>query len=321
MKLLQVAFTAVLWLMPLLVAEGRALKGQVLLVGQYDEKTPAVNVEVILMETGDSDSTKANGLFRLFLPDKFKSGEQMTLLVTKKDWRIQYPLDGEFHIPEHLDKEIVKVWLLPLGSKKFWTENRIEKFIRDTAEKARQQVRPEGKPEEIDFARYIKEWATQYGFSAQQAKAEIDNWIAEVQKKQNDPYKLGLAAYAEKHFGKAGELFTLSAEAKVKRLEELSQKQENLTEEIIRDFRLAGDAEYNNYAFTKALTAYQRALSHVAKEKNKRPLLWSALVSEVASAHQQIGTRTKGPAVHTHLAEAVSAYRNALQVYTRKQLA
>jgi hypothetical protein len=113
--------------------------------------------------------------------------------VKKKDWRIQYPLDGEARVPDDLDKELVDIHLLPVGSKKFWSADRIEKFIRDTAEKSKEQVRLEGKPQEIDFSRYIKDWAVQYGFSAQQAKAGIDKWVAETDKK-NDPYQLGLAA-------------------------------------------------------------------------------------------------------------------------------
>ena len=308
-----------LWLLPTLVfAQGQILKGQVLLVGPYDETTPAVSVDVMLKQTGDSVTTLAGGLFRLYLPDQFKAGEEITLLVTKPDWRIQCPLDGETHIPADLDKDLIEIRLLPLGSKKFWSADRIEKFIQDTAEKAKQQVTLEGRPEDIDFSRYIKEWATQYGFSAQQAKAEIDQWVAEVQQRQDDLYKLGLAAYAEKNFGKAGELFTLSAKTKAKQLEALDQERERLTEETIRDFRLAGDAEYNNYRFDKTLLAYQQALSYVSQKQ--RPRLWAKLTSEVAKAHLQIGIRTQGPAVHEHLNAVIAALRNALQVHTRARL-
>ena len=308
-----------LWLLPTLgLAQGQILKGQVLLVGDHDETKPAVGVDVILKQTGDTVTTVAGGLFRLYLPDRFKAGEEITLLVTKPDWRIQYPLDGEIHIPADRDKDHIEIRLLPLGSKKFWSADRIEKFIQDTAEKAKQQVTREGRSEDIDFSRYIKEWATQYGFSAQQAKTEIDQWIAEVQQKQDNLYKLGLAAYAEKNFGKASELFTLSAKTKAKQLEVLDQERERLTEETIRDFRLAGDAEYNNYRFDKALSAYQQALGYVSKKQ--RPQLWAALTDRVASAHLQIGIRTQGPAVHEHLSAAVTAHNNVLQIHTRTQL-
>jgi hypothetical protein len=50
-------------------------------------------------------------------------------------------------------------------------------------------VKPEGKPEEIDFSRYIKDWVAKYGFNAQQAREEIDKWIVDIEKNQNDLYK------------------------------------------------------------------------------------------------------------------------------------
>ena len=70
----------------------------------------------------------------------------------------------------------------------------------------------------MDFSRAIKDWAVKYGFSAQQAKEEIDKWIAEVKATEDDPHKLGLAAFAEKNFRKARQLFTVSAEQKTQRL-------------------------------------------------------------------------------------------------------
>jgi hypothetical protein len=90
-----------------------------------------------------------------------------TLQIDKPDWRIRYPLEGEARIPADLDKELVQVQLLPVGSKLFWTHDRIEKLISDMAEKSKQQVTPEGRAETIDFSRYIKDWSAKYGFSAQ----------------------------------------------------------------------------------------------------------------------------------------------------------
>jgi uncharacterized protein HemY len=75
-----------------------------------------------------------------------------------------------------------------------------------------------------DFGRYIKEWALQYGFSAEEAQAEIDRWVAEVQRKEDDFYKLGLAAFAEKNFGKAEELFRESAAVNAQRMRESERR-------------------------------------------------------------------------------------------------
>ena len=299
------------------VVGAKDLKGQVVLVGLNDELGPAIGVDVTLKETGDTVRTKAQGLFRLFLPDSFKAGEEITVLIDESGWLIQYPLDGEIRIPANLERAVVEVRLLPVGSEKLWSHDRFEKFIADTAEKAKQQVTPNGKPNDVDFDRYIKDLATKLGFSADDAKEQIDQWVAEVQE-QDDPYKLGLAAYAEKNFGKASELFMESAESKAKQLEALTQETETLSEETVRDFRLAGDAEYNNYAFSKALSAYQRALGYISKDQ--QPRRWAAVVSDIGLAHVEIGTRTEGPALQEHLSNAVTAYGNALEVYTRELL-
>ena len=201
-------------------------------------------------------------------------------------------LDGETPIPDDPQKALVEVRLLPVGSKLFWTHDRIEKFIQDTAEQSKQQVKPEGKPEEIDFSRYIKDWAAKYGFNAQQAREEIDKWIADIEKNQNDLYKLGLAAFAKKNFGEASALFNESAELKAKKLEVVKQQEKTLTEEVVRDFRLAGDAHYNNYIFDQALQAYQRAL-RLCYQRPDTPIV-GCDHARYWWTHTELGNRTAG---------------------------
>src|SRR5262249_17438626 len=151
------------------------------------------------------------------------------------------------------------------------SHNHLEKLIQDLAEKTKQQLTPDNKP--VDFSRYIKDWATRYGFSAQQAKEEIDKWIAEVKENQDDLSKLGLAAFAEKNFRKASQLFNESAEQKAKRLAEVKKEEGTLIEEIVRDFVRAGHSHVSNYLFEDALKAYQHALSYVTREQS--PQLWA----------------------------------------------
>jgi len=104
------------------------------------------------------------------------------------------------------------VLLLPVGSPKFLSPTHLEKLFQELAEKSKQQLAPDNKP--VDFSRAIKDWAEKYGFSAQQAKEEIDKWIAEVKANEDDPYKLGLAAFSQKNFAEASKLFNESAESK-----------------------------------------------------------------------------------------------------------
>jgi hypothetical protein len=181
--------TRLLWLITLLLltppsaaAAARELQGQILLVGEQGETVPAVNVDVTLRETGHSVSTLAQGLFRLPLPDLLRAGDRVALLVDKPDWVIQYPLEGEVRIPADLVRDTVVVHLLPKGSKRLWTDDRIERFIEDMMAKAREEVRPEGRPQDIDLSRYIKDWATRYGFGLAEAEREIERWVAEVER-------------------------------------------------------------------------------------------------------------------------------------------
>jgi tetratricopeptide (TPR) repeat protein len=297
-------------------AKDQFLLGRVVQVGELEELKPVVGQEVTL-EAGDTARTKEGGRFRIFLKDVFKPGSRIKLLVEKEGWRIQYPLEGETRVPDDLEKEVIEIRLLPVGSKKFWSADRIEKFIRDMAEKAKTQVKLEGKPQDVDFSRYIKDWAVQYGFSPQQAKAEIDKWAAEAERK-NDPYQLGLAAYAKKNFGEAGKLFEESAGEKVRRAHEASTTARRFTEEAIRDFRLAGDAHTNNYQFDQALVAYRKATELISRAD--QPGLWADLTVAVGVAAYEIGIRAEGDSIHQHLNTAVAAYRAALTVYTKEQL-
>jgi tetratricopeptide (TPR) repeat protein len=312
-------------LIPAAGVAGTTLRGKVMLVGAHHELMPAEGVMVTLEETGDSERTKAGGLFNLPLPDAFGAGERITVQVDKEGWRIQYPLDGELRVSEPTDRGRVAIRLLPLGSKKWWSDDRIEKFIADIAVRAKEQIGGEKEKQTPDFGRYIKEWATQYGFSVEEAWAEIERWVSEVQQKQDDLYKLGLAAFAEKNFARANELFLDSVTVNAERMRETerhieAQKQrvEEYREATILDYCLAGDAAYNDYAFTKALDAYRAALDFT--DQGQRPRQWAEVTMDVAKANYQIGVRTEGPAVQQRLAEAVAAYRAALEVYTRALL-
>jgi len=120
-------------------------------------------------------------------------------------------LDGELPIPAPTSRERVEIRLLKLGSKRWWSDDRIEKFIADTANRAKEQIAADEGQRTPNFGCYIKEWAIQYGFSAEQAKAEIDRWVAEVRAKQDDFYRLGRAAFAEQNFDQAHRIFLDSA--------------------------------------------------------------------------------------------------------------
>jgi tetratricopeptide (TPR) repeat protein len=127
-----------------------------------------------------------------------------------------------------------------------------------------------------------------------------------------------LAAFAKKNFSEASALFNESGELKAKKLEEVKQQEKTLTDEVVRDFRLTGDAHYNNYAFHQALQAYQRALGYIVKQQT--PQLWAAIMLDIGRTHTELGNRTAGLDIHTHLTAAMRAYNQALEMYTRETL-
>ena len=290
----------------------RTLKGQVFLVGQDEEMVPAQRVGVTF--AGHIGLTNEEGLFSIGIPISYKAGEKITLTTNKEGWRIWYPLDGETIIPADLNKDLIRVRLLPKGSKRFWTDDRIEKFIQDLIEKVKLEVQAAAIKQEIDFSGYIKEWASKYGFTAQELKTQIDQWVSEAEQ-QNDPHKLGLAAFAKKNFGQASTLFTKSARAKVERLKHLEEQQETLSQEAVMAFRLAGRAHYSYYAFDNALAAFQEALQYLSKDKT--PHLWAGVMNDVGLAHKELGIRTDISAAHEHHDAAASAFRQALEVCIR----
>jgi tetratricopeptide (TPR) repeat protein len=120
----------------------RELRGKVFHLGENGEEVVEAGIIVTLQENGASDDANDQGIFRLSLllssGGTFKAHDPVTLSSDKPGWRIRYPLDGELRIPPNLDREIVKVELLPAGSKLFWTHDRLEKFIRDLSEKVKQ---------------------------------------------------------------------------------------------------------------------------------------------------------------------------------------
>jgi tetratricopeptide (TPR) repeat protein len=297
----------------------RDLRGAVLLEGADGETEPAPNLDVTLRNTGLSVATDVHGVFLLPLPDALGGGDPITLLVDKPDWVIHHPLEGEARVPADLLRQTVEIRLLPKGWKGLLTHERLARLIADVADQAKEEVRLGGSPQEIDFSRYLKDWATRYGFGLEQVQTEIDRWVVEVERNQQDLYELGLAAYAKKNFAEAFRLGLEAGEAGARRLERIRKKERDEVEKTVRNFRLAGDAAYADYAFAKALDAYRRALGVLVREE--APELRAATLMDVAKAHYQLGIRVGGAEAQAHLAEAVAAYRQALEVRTFEDLA
>lgn len=206
----------------------RLLKGKVYSLSASGEKVAEKKITVTFELTGNSDDTNDLGIFMLPLPPAYRASEPVKLAINKPGWRI--PNDGNVRVPFDLEKDLAKVELVPSKPEEFWSEARVEDLIKTVAEKSVQQAPAKGEEEKIDFSRYIKDWAEKYGYSAQQAKEEIDKWIAEVEAAPNNDKQLGLAEFAKKNFGEAARHFEASATQKAALLAETRRQQQALAE-------------------------------------------------------------------------------------------
>ncbi|MCP4676050.1 MAG: hypothetical protein GY854_11200 [Deltaproteobacteria bacterium] len=247
------------------------LQGEVFWFIGNEKKTEA-GLFVTIKESGRTDDTNDRGVFRIALPEHFKAGRVVTLTLDKAGMAIYRPLEGRLEIP-HDPMRIVEVELLPLGAKLFLQEDRIEKFVESVATRPKPE---DGSKVEIDFSREIRDWATRYGFSAEQAKVEVDRWIANVKKNhRGDLNRLGLVAFAENKFEEAAKRFHEHGEWTENELEKIRTARERLaTEEsrfrleAARAFRLEGEAHSNGDQFDKAVIAYRRALGYVTRTES-----------------------------------------------------
>ena len=236
---------------------------------------PVANANVTLEQTGEVVTSNSAGLFFVPLSPEFLEGEEIKFNIDVPGYAIFQPVEGRTRIPQQLQKDVVIFELLPRGSPKFFSHEHLTALLKSAAEKSTEQVREQNK-EKVppELGRYLKDWALQYGFGIEQVKAEVDRWVGEVEQKQANSYELGLAAFAKKNFTQAGSLFQESASHKERKLLQAREREQQLLEETIRDYGLAGDAHYNDYNFPKAFELYQKALS--LADRVRTPRLWAA---------------------------------------------
>ena len=301
----------------------RTLHGKVVKLKEGLEE-PVANANVTLEQTGKMVTSNSAGLFIVPLSPEFLAGEEIKFNIEVPGYAIFQPVEGRTRIPRQLQKDVVIFELLPRGSPKFLSHEHLTALLKNAAEKSTEQVREQKKDDTPpELGRYLKDWAQQYGFGIEQVKAEVDRWVGEVEQKQDSIYELGLAAFARKNFAQAGALFQDSASQKERKLLEARESERQLSEGTIRDYRLGGDAYYNDYNFRKAAELYQKALS--LADRVRSPRLWAAILANYGNARLELGVRTTGEEAVPSLAvpslkEAKAYFENALQVFTREQL-
>jgi hypothetical protein len=305
-----------LFLHPAPARAERTLQGRLVAVGEQGERSAAAGVLVARESNGDSVRTDRDGLFRLLLREPART---LRLLVYTDEWVVHHPQEGEIRVPDDPDEE-VEIRLLPKGSDRLWTDERIESLITELAVAATRQVTPDGGPRGIDFDTPIREWAEHYGFPPEEVRTRIDRWVQEVERADADAYRLGLAAVTRQKLRQAAALFTESAGSRAKRLGQgpsaTAGDAPSLLDETVRDFRLAGHCSYAVHDFADALDRYRSALA-LLDHRSERPRLAASILHDLAAASYQLGMRADGEDSRVHLRKTIDALEAALETQSR----
>ncbi|MFH2043768.1 MAG: tetratricopeptide repeat protein [Pseudomonadota bacterium] len=301
------------------------LRGKIYMLGENDIRIPVTNTTVRIKSTDDSNITSSTGMFRIYLPDIFRPGETVTLEVEKPKYRILHPFAGEVRIPANLLKDLVEIILDKEGSHRFMNDAAFAKLIENTANKSKQQIKADDKRKAVDLSSDIKEWAVKLGLGIEDVQAGLDKWAADIEARRENFHELALAAFYKQKFKDAAQMAYQSAMQYEKQLaglpeheKRINEKKHKLKEKIIRDYRLAGDAHYNDYRFEDALVAYQKAM--VLVNKANSPKKWASLMNDISTTYWNFGVRADGSASRLYLKNAANGYREISKVYTRESL-
>jgi len=260
------------------------------------------------------DVTDDSGAFKIFLSSDYIEGERVILNVAKPGWIINHPIDGEWNLPniKYQNVQTTKVILVPKGSIKLWTNDRIQRYIGHIALLSNQvgNLNKEGDiPKPVDFSIYLKEWAEKYGFTPEQVKKTFDEW-ADSTKGIQDYRTLGLREFYLKNFSSAAEYFIKAAH----------QTQERINGEelvVYQNWRDAGASYSARYQFKKALEMYESAKAMVTLEKN--PMEWAEIRLLLGNACGEIGKRMEGQESLMALERAIIYFHEIQKIYTREQ--
>lgn len=263
-----------------------------------DTGEPVSNTRVRV--EGESAHTDANGGFNVLLSPKWREGQRMTILVEKKNWIINEPLDGEWKLPA-TSAQTLDVIIAPLGSKALWTPARIEKELRQ-------------RPDRIEPGEYIQELARKYGLTQQETKETFDKWAttqSETANKLRDQGRSVNGPEAVRLLGEAASAYrrALLVYTRDSMPLEWATTQHNL------GFALQEHGARTNgmealRLLGEAVTSYRQALT--IRTREQLPRQWATTQNDLGNALQAQGTRAEGAEARRLLTEAADAYGQAL---------
>jgi tetratricopeptide (TPR) repeat protein len=232
-----------------------------------------------------------------------REGARVTIVVEKKNWLINQPLDGEWN----LTTTPLDIVITPLGSKALWTSARIEKELKL-------------KSESTDLDVYIEEVARKYGYTQQATKEAFDKWATTQNNNANalkdqgrsvdGPESVRLLGEAVSAYRRALLVFTREAMPL-----EWATTQHNLGFALQEQGARAKAPEATRL-LGEAVASYRQALK--IRTREQLPRQWATTQNDLGNALQGQGTRAEGAEAIRLLSEAAGAYGNALLFFTRE---
>ena len=288
---------------------------------ETDNGSTISNVRIAVSGT-EGTWTDSLGYFQITVPNDFVEGEQVIIKVYKKNWEINQPLDGIWNLPSKKYQNIyeTKIILVPHGSKKLWSNERIEKYISQLADENAKLKLELGqskidlqinKPKAIDFLSNFDEWAKKYGYTIDEVKKYFDNWAESDYIKNSSNYRIiALRNFYLKNLKEAAVNFEKAA-----RIEQLRMETSKLS--AYQNWLDAGNSYFIDDKYEEALIRFYKADSLVT-QKNY-PKQWARIQSAIGRCFTGICQNLPYNKVDSIFAITLKYFDNALKVYDKKR--
>ncbi len=311
---------------PARAADARYLKGLVVAPPERSGKPrPIADAVVHVRGVKDAPSTDEDGRFWLLLPPEMKPGDALTIDVDKEGYRLWPPSGGAARLPADLDKNLLELQLVPVGSKRFLSPPALEALVSGMMARAREQIGHAPHPGQLRLDPYLRDWATRYGLPVKEVKAAVDSWAAKVKNsRQSTPAQKSQAAFVRHELADAARFSHAAVAAALaeetgfdKEAAALAARKRAHGDAVRALLKQEADADFLSLQFERALDVYRRVLAQIDKKDD--PARWAAASMDVARAEQQLAAGQPGPAALPHLERGAEACRDALRIYTREQ--
>jgi len=284
------------------IATGQQIKLSGKLITDAGE--PVANTKVRV--EGESARTDVNGSFSILLPSRLHEGAKVTVIVEKKNWVVNQPLDGEWTLPAN-DLQPLDVIIAQCGSKALWTDARIEKELKQ-------------KSDTIDLEGYIEQLTSKYGSTQQVTTEAFDKWATTQNDNGNTLRDRGRSVDGPEAVRLLGEAVSAYRRALLVFTPE-SMPLEWATTQHNLGFALQEQGARTNgqdaiRLLAQAVAAYRQALT--IRTREQLPRQWATTQNDLGNALQGQGTRADGAEATRLLSEAADAYGEALLFFTRE---